>query len=170
MNKNGKHAIRQLRLLPAALIAAAVLFSCTTIDCPLNNLVHTKFVMMGDVDTLKDTLNVIALRQDGTDTILYNLGVNTTSLSLPISYQQTEDQLVFLVTDTTTKVTTSDTLRITKLNSPHFESTECPPTFFHEITAVSTTHHQIDSVVINNPHVDNDNQKEHIYIYYRPRD
>lgn len=159
--------MRNMRLLPAALMAA-VLFGCTAVDCPLNNIVHTQFVVEGGV-TDDDTLSVLAVRADGSDTILYNLGVNTTSMSLPISYQQDEDMLVFQLTDTTTKVTVSDTLRIQKENTPHFESADCAPTFFHKLTAVSTTHHLIDSVVINEQEVDYDATKKHIYIYYHPR-
>ena len=152
------------------LLLMPIVYGCSAIDCPLNNTVNTQFVFKGEVDTLKDTLNVLALRADGSDTTIYNLGVNTVSLSLPISYQQDEDLLVFQVTDTTTKVMVSDTLRLSKTNQPHFESADCPPTFFHTLTAISTTHHLIDSVVIHEPQVDYDATKEHIYVYYHPRD
>lgn len=152
------------------IIPLLLLGGCSAIDCPLNNTVYMQVAFKGDVDTLKDTLSVLIVRHDGSDSTIFNRGVNTVSMQLPISYQQAEDQLVFQVTDTTTKQTTNDTLRISKENRPHFENVDCSPTFFHTLTAISTTHHLIDSVVIHESEVDYDATKEHLYIYYRPRD
>lgn len=151
-------------------LTAALLAGCSAIDCPMNNMVHTRFAFKGEVSTLTDTLTVWAVRQNGTDTILYNRGVNISTFSIPISYQQEEDMLVFQFKNPTTKVSTNDTIYIKKENTPHFESADCPPTFFHKLTEVSCTHHLLDDVVINETEVDYDATKQHIYIYYRPSD
>ncbi len=161
---------RGLYILPLSFIAFVVmtfyLSACTSLDCPLNNKVSIKCCMKGEVDTLNDTLTVRALRADGSDTILFNRGTYTTYLTFPPSYSNKEDVLAFDVTDTTGTV--SDTIRITKSNHPHFESVDCGPTFFHDIIGIYHTHHAIDSIVINYPHVDNDTTNEHLYIYYHP--
>ena len=67
------------------------------------------------------------------------------------------------------KATTLDTVTVTKENHPHFESVDCSPAYFHTITAVSTTHNAIDSVVIKNPDVNYDTSKKHFYIYFKHR-
>ena len=54
----------------------AALISCSTIDCPLNHNVATRFQLMkpdGKPDTLlTDTMWVLTTRMDGTDTLLLN--------------------------------------------------------------------------------------------------
>lgn len=143
--------------------------ACTSIDCPLNNVVYLKMSLQGTVDTLKDTITVAIIRHNGTDSVLYNQGVNTTSLKLPISYTGDCDKLVFTTIDTLSAERT-DTVRIYKTNTPHFEAVDCSPNFFHELTAVTTTNNAIDSIVIMNPEVNYDTSKDHLYIYFRPHE
>ena len=85
-----------------------------------------------------------------------------------MSYSQDEDELRFEMIDTITKTVTTDIVKIQKTNQPHFESVDCNPAFFHTITGVTHTKNAIDSVVINNPNVDTDETKEHLYIYFHP--
>ena len=44
---------------------------------------------------------------------------------------------------------------------------DCSAAYFHKITAVSTTHHVIDSIVVNYADVNYDNKQEHFYIYFK---
>ena len=150
------------------LIAALLITACTTLDCPMNNTVSVRFALRGLVDTLADTLTIMAVRPDKDDSTLFNRGVETTHFLLPMSYSQDEDELRFEMIDTITKTVTTDIVKIQKTNQPHFESVDCNPAFFHTITGVTHTKNAIDSVVINNPNVDTDETKEHLYIYFHP--
>lgn len=159
-----------MRKIIIAIAGFLALSACSTLNCPLNNIVYVNISMAGKVDTLKDTLTVWTLRADGTDSIIFNKGVNTTSLKLPISYAQDADTWVLSAKDTLTKTTINDTIRISKTNEPHFESVDCGPVFFHELTGISFTNHLLENVTINQQKVDYDATQTHIYIYYGTRD
>ena len=157
-----------MRKIIPMLIVALLITACTTLDCPMNNTVSVSFALRGPVDTLADTLTIMAVRPDKDDSTLFNRGVETTHFLLPMSYSQDEDELRFEMIDTITKTVTTDIVKIQKTNQPHFESVDCNPAFFHTITGVTHTKNAIDSVVINNPNVDTDETKEHLYIYFHP--
>lgn len=164
----GRHG----RLLPLlALLGAAVLAACSSIDCPMDNLVYTQYQLMrsdGTADTLSDTLTISTNRHDGSDSILINKQTDATTLDLPVSYVQTVDSLFFETKDTVLKQTCIDTVLVEKENKMHFESTDCGVSYFHRLTSVSSTNHRIDSIRIMNPDVNYDTSKKHIYIYFRP--
>ena len=156
-----------------AVLAVVILASCTSIDCSINNLVRTRFQFTnsaGDSISLKDTLTVVTTRKDGSqkiiftsDSIIYNKGVGTCKFNLPISHTHPEDELVFHFIGE--KVHIVDTLWIAKEDDPHFESVDCNTGYFHKLTAIRHTHNCLDSVVIVNPSVTNDDQVVHVHIY-----
>lgn len=166
MREDYKHTITWLRALPLAFLLVQMLAACTSIDCPLNNLVKVNLIMKNGNDTLADTLTITAIRTSS-DTI-FNRGVNISSLAVPVSYTQEEDLLQITLNDTLGN-TYKDTLTIRKTNQIHFEAVDCPPNYFHTLTGITTTRHAIDSVVIKNPNIDYDSSKENIYIYFTPR-
>ena len=90
---------------------------------------------------------------------------NAKTFSLPMSYAGGTDVLIFEMRDTLHNVV-YDTITITKTNTPHFESTECGPAYYHTIEGVSTTNHKIESVTINDTEVNHDGTKEHIRILF----
>ena len=152
------------------LAVIGVLLSCSTIDCPVNSLVETKYEFYsstGETLTFLDTLTVVTARQDGIDTV-FNKGSNISSFSLPISYSHPEDVFVFRFKGDGWQ--TADTVWIKKEDFPHFESVDCNPLFYHDLTAVKCTHNLLDSIVIKNPSVTNDNQVVHLYIYPKTGD
>jgi hypothetical protein len=152
------------------LAVIGVLLSCSTIDCPVNSLVETKYEFYsstGETLTLLDTLTVVTARQDGIDTV-FNKGSNISSFSLPISYSHPEDVFVFRFKGDGWQ--TADTVWIKKEDYPHFESVDCNPLFYHDLTAVKCTHNLLDSIVIKNPSVTNDNKVVHLYIYPKTGD
>ena len=152
------------------LAAIGVLLSCSTIDCPVNSLVETKYEFYsstGETLTLLDTLTVVTSRQDGIDTV-FKKGSNISSFSLPISYSHPEDVFVFRFKGDGWQ--TADTVWIKKEDYPHFESVDCNPLFYHDLTAVKCTHNLLDSIVIKNPSVTNDNKVVHLYIYPKTGD
>jgi len=144
--------------------------SCTSIDCPVQNNIYTTYHLKkadGTPDTLTyDTLWVWTARADGKDTLLINrlCGTKASKFDLPISNLMPEDEFYLALVDTMGYVWL-DTIRIQKENGPRFESVDCQAVFFHEITGVSSTHHAIDTVVINNPHVNYDTSTEHFHLF-----
>ena len=147
------------------LAVIGVLLSCSTIDCPVNSLVETKYEFYsstGETLTLLDTLTVVTARQDGIDTV-FNKGSNISSFSLPISYSHPEDVFVFRFKGDGWQ--TADTVWIKKEDYPHFESVDCSAAFFHIITDVRYTCNYIDSIVIKNPSVTYDSKTVHFYFY-----
>ena len=141
--------------------------SCSTIDCPFNNMVHTVYGFYntsGVRASLKDTLTVSTTKVSGVDSVLINKDIKVDSIRLPMSYAQQEDALYFLFKDTLgTEVT--DTLRIKKTNQAHFVSPDCNPAYFHEIIGIIHTRHKIDSIVVNRRNVTYDASKEHLKVY-----
>ena len=150
----------------------ATLVACTSIDCPVQNLVYTNYALKkadGNTDTLKtDTLWILTRRVDGTDTLLLNglCGTTATKFSLPISYTQPEDIFITLLADTA-GYAYIDTIRIKKENYPHFESVDCQAAYFHKITEASVTHDAFDSISIHHSTVNYDISNYHFYLYLK---
>ena len=160
---------RSLGILSVALLSF-VLAACEGIDCTLNNLVTLNIGFYSSADgssyALTDTLTVTA---EGTDSVLYNRGTRTSSLSLPMSYWQQADtlNLDFYNDEESHRLT----LRVRKSNTQHHESPDCPSTMFHTIEGVESEGAQgyIDSVLVVNTKV-NYASIEHIQIYVHVAD
>lgn len=150
---------RLILALPAAILLT-VMASCESIDCPLNNMVYAKFRF---TPRITDTLTISAAISEGSDSVLFNRGLNTDSVQLPMSYSHSEDVYYFQFTDTVS--TRIDTVTVQKQDRPHFESVDCNPSIFHTITGVLTTTHVIDSIAINNNEVTYDALKPHFIVY-----
>lgn len=154
------------------MIAGLGLSACSSIDCPLNNRTYASFKLAGDVTKLVDTLTVSTPRNIDNpeeDTVLINRLVDTDSLSLPMSYQRTEDIYIFTFVQKDTELKTIDTLWVSKENEPHFESVDCNPVMFHTIKDVSFTQRAIDSIKVNYNKVTYNDAKAHFLIYLKNR-
>ena len=152
------------------LFVVGLLSACVSIDCPVNNVVRTYYELKtpaATADTLKDTLTIVSHRVDGTDTLLLNKGYAITKFNLHVGHANPEDTLYFRFSNGAYKAT--DTVWVRKENYPHFESVDCAGTFFHQITGISTTHHAIDSIVINYTSVTYDTSPVHFYLYLKKR-
>ena len=143
------------------------LTACSSVDCPLNNVVYAKYKLMCDVTKLSDVLTITTVRADGTDTILLNQQQNADSFELPMSFGQTVDELCLTRDRQDGSEVRRDTIWIEKTNEPHFESVDCGVNYFHTITGVRHTSHTIDSVTINKRNVNYDASVSHLYIYFR---
>lgn len=143
------------------------LTACSSVDCPLNNVVYAKYKLMGDVTKLSDVLTITTVRVDGTDTILLNQQQNADSFELPMSFGQTVDELCLTRDRQDGSEVRRDTIWIEKTNEPHFESVDCGVNYFHTITNVTYTRHAIDSVVIHHNFVNYDASQQHFYIYFK---
>lgn len=148
--------------------------ACSSIDCPFMNTVYTTYQLkQGEeqADTLRDTLSVWIHRFDATDSVVLNKAVNVTSFNLPMSYTNPEDSLFFCIVHKGSKESQVfsmilDTVVVRKTNIPHFESVDCSPKYFHEITDVNYTHNGINLIEIKNTSVTYE-PKNHFYIYFK---
>lgn len=155
-----------MRKLFSLFIGILLLGSCSSIDCPVENLVlaHYKFYdAAGDSLILYDSLSVMITKKDGVKDTVLNKMTEKSSFLLPLSYSQPEDELVLDFWNG--KDHMYDTLWVKKENIPHFESIDCNAKFFHRLTNVRCTIHSIDSVVIKNSNVDFNNATVHFYVY-----
>ena len=160
------------KALVVAMIAGLGLSACSSIDCPLNNRTYASFKLAGDVTKLVDTLTVSTTRNIDNpeeDTVLINRLVDTDSLSLPMSYQRTEDIYIFTFVQKDTELKTIDTLWVSKENEPHFESVDCNPVMFHTIKDVRFTQRAIDDIKVNYNKVTYNDAKAHFLIYLKNR-
>ena len=163
---------RHINICVAACVAviAALIASCSSIDCPLKNTVSASCLFYNSetraAATVGATLTVTAL---GADSVLYNRGVNTSSLALPMAYAGQADTLVFHISST--EASRTDTLVLGHTNEAHFESIDCNSVIFHTITSLSLLRGadvsgltRIDSVALVNPKV-NYNEVTNINIF-----
>lgn len=158
------------KIIPIILLSIMTMVGCSTLDCPLNNTVYTKYKLDGNVKQLTGSYLTIATKmKNGEDSILLNLQENADSFNLPVSYINPEDTLYFEVLDAQQR-TFHDTVVVSKDNHPHFESIDCSPSYFHTITGVHTTHNLIDSIVINHKEVNFDASKAHFLLYFGTRE
>jgi len=153
--------IKNRSLHVCMLLTMVFMAACSSIDCPLNNTVYTKYKLLGPVSTLSDVLTISTTRQNGLDSVLINQQQNTDSFYLPMSYGQDEDVLYFQTNQI------MDTVWVRKTNRPHFESVDCGLNYFHTITGVRFTRNALDSVVIHQKEVTYDASQTHFYIYFK---
>ena len=152
-------------LLALILVVAA---ACESIECPITNVVYATYAFYTIEDgeaTAVTVLDTITVTAAGTDSVLVNKYYSQTEVELPMSYTADADTLVFEFTDSLSH-TSYDTIWVTKENTQHYESPDCPAAMFHYVTGVSCTHHLIDSVVIVKPDIDY-NVTENFQIYFR---
>ena len=152
------------------LLGLVFVVSCSTIDCPVNNIVETRYRFYdtdGDSLVLADTLTITSVRKDGSEVVL-NRKIGCATVPVPISYSHPEDILVFNIYNT--EYSMVDTVWVKKDDIPHFESVDCNASFFHTITDIRYTTNVIDSIVINNPTVDYDKTTIHFHIYPKVSD
>lgn len=161
-------------LLPIALLFFPLFMACTSIDCPVDNMVAVIYNLQkpdGTADTLGvDTLWVRSPRADATDTLLVNrlCGSKATGFTLPISHTQPVDIICLQLNDTIGN-TWRDTIRLAKENFPRFESVDCKASYFHTITGISSTHYMIDTIIINKTEVNYDMSTAHLLLRLKAR-
>ncbi len=179
-------------LIAALALLLGLVTACTSIDCPMNNMVYTSYALLnanGEPDTLKDTLSIVTNRRFPDQMpVLINKEYGATKLNVPISYDSPEDVFFFLfsniithndtvyTSDTEYEIVTTrtpyvaiDTVTVSKTDFMHFESLDCNPSYFHTISGVKYTRNRIDSIVVNNKDVNYDFSKEQFHIYFGPR-
>lgn len=160
--------MRKINAAILVFLVMSVLAGCSSIDCSLNSLVMANYAFRnqyGMPDTLRDTLTVTTRTVNG-DTVLLNRATDITDFSLPVSYTLDSDTLSFHFTRKDGAKTT-DHIIMKKTNISHFESVDCPPTFFHEIENIEHQGGRIDSLRVNDKLIDNGTEKKNILIYLK---
>lgn len=147
-----------------------LLTACSSIDCDLEGKILCHYAIQDSTGTAKQLaypLSVIFIREAAdSDTIYINQQSSVSSLDLPMSNIAERDRMALKMTiDSIT--TAYDTICISKTNTPTFEDVDCTARYRHEITGVSSSHHFIDTLIINNPKVSNDASVTNIYIRIR---
>ncbi|MBR3859262.1 MAG: hypothetical protein IKJ18_04535 [Bacteroidaceae bacterium] len=151
-----------LRLLGALLVITGV-GACSGGDCPINNTVQGKMVfydLQGDPVAYTGVLTVSVVRPQG-DSVVLNQKAGASEVLFPLSYMHSTDTLVFAYGDGV-----DDSLYISHTNIPTLVSVDCGTAMYHTITAVSSTHHWIDTLILKSSEVNYD-ERENIQVIYR---
>ena len=149
--------------LIAILSVVLLLAACESYDCTLYNYVgmYGTFYKNGSAVQLTDTLTITTGKAG---MVLLNRSVGTSRLTLPLSYWNEEDTLVFSVKGDGYLL--RDSVWIAKSNLVHYESPDCPSTLFHTIQGVRSTHEFIKDITIIRASVDygqTDNLQIHLF-------
>ena len=162
--------MKMTRHLTITLLALlTVLFSgCGESDCPLTTQSVARFDFL-DSKThqtvgLTNGATISGLvyvdNQLRTDTVFNQA---QSYMSLPLSYT---NQTTFVMHYTETL---RDTIELTHKNIPYVKDIECGSMMFHEVESMQYTTNVLDSVVLVNPNINNE-EKTNFYIYYRTAD
>lgn len=139
--------------------------SCGESECPLTTVSLARFDFLdsethGGVGiTSGATITGIVQLEDTilTDTI-YNKA--ETSMSLPLSYTNRTTYVMHYTE------TIRDTIELTHKNIPFVSDIECGTMMFYKVESVKYTTYALDSVVIINPNINNE-EKKNFNIYFR---
>lgn len=181
------------RLLPIIImlftaVCGMWLYGCSESNCPLNTIsfAHFDFVSSTSHSPLKwdTTLTITGYTQadvlvrdtleDGTiketlvkDSILNDTLINResglSSLSLPLSYNTKTTYVIHY------SKKLKDIIEVTHRNIPFISDIECGTMMFYQVEDVKYTTNSLDSVVIVNPDINNE-EKNNFYIYYTIRE
>ena len=134
--------IRQLRHLAAATTLLAVA-ACSNIDCPLDNVVAMQCNTYSSETLSPLKLPVtLTVKPAGRDTVLLNQAEGISSFLLPLKNAGTCDTLLLNFSNSSGQDAT-DTLFVDHTPHAHFESLDCPSTFFHTISGARFTSHPL---------------------------
>lgn len=151
------------RLLVLLLVITGMT-ACSSEDCPINNTVRGKMMFynnLGDAVSINGTLTVSVVRPQG-DTVVLNQMANAHEVSFPLSYTHETDTFIFDYNNGLLY----DSLYISHTNVPTLVSVDCGTAMFHTITAISSTHYAIDTLIIKSSDVNYD-ERENIQVIYR---
>ena len=176
--------MKKLPVIVCILLAILCIPACEVEECPPNSLTYARFQLVnqyGQAISYLDTLTVIGqikadvvrydTLSDGSlkevlvhdslinDTII-NRETNVSTLSIPLSYD--DETIISLVYNSTF----TDQFTVHHRNIPYFLNLDCGTMMFYEVTAVTSNQiHMMDSIVITNPNIDN-NEKENFKLYF----
>jgi hypothetical protein len=152
-----------LATLAAILLPAA---GCNDNSCPLTTISYAHFDFRGSTSnaavSYTNAMTVAGYPmdyEDRTDTI-YNAEAGLSSLSLPLSYTP-QTTFVLHYTDVM-----KDVITVHHRNIPFVSDIECGTMMFYEIESIDYTTNAIDSIVVKNADINNE-EKQNFIIYFR---
>jgi hypothetical protein len=147
--------------LLAALVALIIsLPSCSVQPCyeETDPMMNTLLLVSGTGETAKaDSLRVYTYR--AADTLKFVDARGTSFFSVPLDAANDESAFIITLNGVT------DTAVIWYNRHPHLVSPECGYTLVSDITGLMTTHHIIDTLIIDNNNV-NLNGETNLHLFY----
>ena len=137
--------------------------TCSSDDCPINNMVAGRMAFynhLGDRVAINGTLSISVVRPQG-DSVVLNLMSSASEMAFPLSYTHETDTFIFDYNGGMAY----DSIYISHTNEPTLVSIDCGMAMFHTITAASSTHHVIDTIIIKSSDVNYD-ARENIQVIY----
>ena len=141
---------------------------CGEDDCPLTTTSYARFDFL-DSKTHKTvgltngaTISGL-IYVDGQPRVDTLFNQTSTYMSLPLSYTNQTTYVMHY------SATLRDTIELTHKNLPYVSNIECGTLMFYEVEAMRYTTNVLDSVVLVNPKIDNE-EKTNFNIYYRASD
>lgn len=174
-------------LLSFLAVSGYVWHGCSESDCPLSTVSVAHFELLSseghssvqlaevtitgsitaDVtveETLPDgTVQQIVVKDSVLTDTIYNAESGLSSLSLPLSYTSKTTYTIHY--DEKLK----DVIEVTHRNIPFVSDIECGTMMFYQVENVKYTTNSLDSVVIVNPDINNE-EKNNFNIYYTVRE
>ena len=144
MISNERNMLKKSRLaICIACVMAAMLSSCSNIDCPLDNVVSMQCNLYSSETKSALTLTeVLSITPAGRDTTLLNIATNISSFLIPLKEAGECDTLLLHLSNAAGQRAV-DTLFVSHTPHPHFESLDCPSSVFHTLTSVRATSHPL---------------------------
>ncbi|MGM0532015.1 MAG: DUF6452 family protein [Bacteroidota bacterium] len=159
--------MRKFFLFALLIVAACSFFSCEEQECDqsMNNNAGVAFYTFQD-DAEKEaaikTLSVYA--EARSDSLLYDSSANRRGVSLPLDPSKDFSHFIFVIGSW------NDTVKINYSRELNLVSQACGfMTDFH-IKEAKTTHHLIDSIVVTNKEITQNEDETHFKIYFPPPD
>ena len=157
-----------LTLLVPFLMCCLLIQSCGESDCSLSTISYARFDFL-DSKTHKSVTLTNGATITGIITIDDTMIVDTvfnraeSYMSVPLSYT---DQTIYVIHYTETL---RDTIQLTHKNIPFVNDIECGSMMFYQVEEFSYTTNVLDSVILANPEINNE-EKKNFNIYYRTAD
>jgi hypothetical protein len=149
-----------------ALALAVSLTGCYNNSCPITTISYAHFDFYGSTSQQKvawtSAMTVAGYPMDDaeqTDTI-YNAESSLSSLSLPLSYT-TQTTYILHYTELM-----KDEITVRHRNIPFVSDIDCGTMMFYEIESIDYTTNAIDSIVVKNADINNE-EKQNFIIYFR---
>jgi len=163
-----------MRKIISIFVLVFLLCACSSIDCTVADPISIRYGFYeayNDEDvslTLTDTLTIQIRKPVDKDTTLVNRAIDKSIVSVPVSYMQEYDKLVFKF-KSEHNLEATDTLYVYKHDIAHFESVDCNPVYFHTIEDVKVVPGLvIKDVKIKDPNVTFNATTEQIQLYIEP--
>ncbi|WP_455673585.1 DUF6452 family protein [Phocaeicola sp.] len=169
-------------------VSGFLLHGCSDSNCPLNTVAYAHFDFLSSTnhvalkwdttltitgytqadvivkDTLEDgTIKETVVKDSILNDTLYNKERGLSSLSLPLSYTAKTTYVIHY------SKKLQDVIEVTHRNIPFISDIECGTMMFYQVESVKYTTNSLDSVVIVNPNIDNE-EKKNFNIYYTIRE